>query len=104
MPPGVSKRSNCRCPQHEIADRYEPEPAVGFVPGGEGVDAIHWSAVGRPQRTKKLSVIQVRAQDVLPAAVGDLVLRAIRTAGPHLEAGALVTVDSLRHRVRLLPI
>jgi predicted nuclease of predicted toxin-antitoxin system len=55
-------------------------------------------------RSNKPSVIQVRAQDVLPAAIGDLVLRAIRAAGPHLEAGALVTVDSLRHRVRLLPI
>jgi len=55
-------------------------------------------------RTNKPSVIQVRAQDVLPAAIGDLVLRAIRAAAPHLEAGALVTVDSLRHRVRLLPI
>jgi predicted nuclease of predicted toxin-antitoxin system len=102
---------------------------------GEGVDAIHWSAIGRPQaadseildyavangwivfthdldfgtllatlRTNKPSVIQVRAQDVLPAAIGGLVLRAIRTAEAHLEAGALVTVDSLRHRVRLLPI
>jgi predicted nuclease of predicted toxin-antitoxin system len=55
-------------------------------------------------RTKSPSVIQVRSQDVLPAAIGDIVLRAIRTAEPHLEAGALVTVDSIRHRVRLLPI
>ncbi len=55
-------------------------------------------------RTNRPSVIQVRAQDVLPAAIGDIVLRAIRAAEPHLEAGALVTVDSFRHRVRLLPI
>ena len=50
------------------------------------------------------SVIQVRAQDVLPSAIGDVIVRAIRTAKPHLEAGALVTVDSFRHRIRLLPI
>jgi predicted nuclease of predicted toxin-antitoxin system len=55
-------------------------------------------------RTNRPSVIQVRSQDVLPAAIGEIVMRAIRTAEPHLEAGALVTVDSVRHRVRLLPI
>jgi predicted nuclease of predicted toxin-antitoxin system len=55
-------------------------------------------------RTKGPSVVQVRCQDVLPSAIGDIVLRAIRTAEPHLEAGALVTVDSIRHRIRLLPI
>ena len=55
-------------------------------------------------RTNSPSVVQVRCQDVLPSAIGDIVVRAIRTAGPHLEAGALATVDSFRHRIRLLPI
>jgi predicted nuclease of predicted toxin-antitoxin system len=55
-------------------------------------------------RTKSPSVIQVRSQDVLPAGIGGIVLRAIRTTEPNLEAGALVTADSFRHRVRLLPI
>jgi predicted nuclease of predicted toxin-antitoxin system len=55
-------------------------------------------------RTNAPSVVQVRCQDVLPSAIGDVVIRAIRTAAPHLEAGALVTVDALRHRIRLLPI
>jgi predicted nuclease of predicted toxin-antitoxin system len=50
------------------------------------------------------SVIQVRTQDVLPSAIGALVLRAIHIAKPNLEAGALVTVDSSRHRIRVLPI
>lgn len=54
--------------------------------------------------TNRPSVIQVRSQDVLPAAIGDMVIRAIRAAEPHLEDGALVTVDPVRHRVRLLPI
>jgi predicted nuclease of predicted toxin-antitoxin system len=55
-------------------------------------------------RTNTPSVLQVRSQDVLPSAIGDVVLRAIRTAEPHLELGALVRVDTFRHRVRLLPI
>ena len=50
------------------------------------------------------SVIQVRAQDVLPAAIGDVVVRAIQTARSNLEGGALVTVEAYRHRVRVLPI
>jgi predicted nuclease of predicted toxin-antitoxin system len=54
--------------------------------------------------TNTPGVLQVRSQDVLPSAIGDIVLRAIRTAEAHLEAGALVTVDSFRHRIRLLPI
>jgi predicted nuclease of predicted toxin-antitoxin system len=50
------------------------------------------------------SVIQVRSQDVLPSAIGEAVIRAIQTAQPHLEKGALITVDPTRHRIRLLPI
>jgi predicted nuclease of predicted toxin-antitoxin system len=55
-------------------------------------------------KTSAPSVIQVRCQDVLPAAIGDIVIRALRMAEPHLQAGALVTVDSQRHRIRLLPL
>lgn len=54
--------------------------------------------------TSRPSVIQIRTQDVLPFAIGDIVLRAIQTAKSSLETGALVTVDSSRHRVRALPI
>ena len=50
------------------------------------------------------SVIQVRCQDVLPTAIGEIVLRAIHAAEMHLDHGALVTVDPNRHRIRLLPI
>jgi len=50
------------------------------------------------------SVIQLRSQEVLPSAIGETVLRAIRAAEPHLEKGAIVTVDPVRQRVRLLPI
>jgi predicted nuclease of predicted toxin-antitoxin system len=55
-------------------------------------------------KTNGPSVIQVRLQDVLPSAIGEAVLRAIRAAQPHLETGALVTVDAMRQRIRLLPI
>jgi predicted nuclease of predicted toxin-antitoxin system len=50
------------------------------------------------------SVVQIRAQDVLPAAIGDIVVHALHAAQSHLDAGALVTIDPRHHRVRLLPI
>ncbi len=50
------------------------------------------------------SVIQIRAQDLLPDAIGDLMIRSIRAAQEHLENGALVTVDTARMRIRVLPI
>ena len=50
------------------------------------------------------SVLQIRSQDVLPAAVGELVVRAITATYDHLREGALVTIDPARHRIRLLPI
>lgn len=50
------------------------------------------------------SVIQIRAQDVLPSGIGDVVLKALEAAHIHLKDGALVTVDPAKHRIRLLPI
>jgi predicted nuclease of predicted toxin-antitoxin system len=50
------------------------------------------------------SVIQVRAQDVAPAHLGNLVLSALSTHRADLDAGALITVDETRARIRILPI
>lgn len=50
------------------------------------------------------SVIQVRTQDVLPHSLGPVVLRALEAVRPHLEQGAIVTVDLASQRIRLLPI
>ncbi|MEO1403023.1 MAG: DUF5615 family PIN-like protein [Cyanobacteria bacterium J06635_1] len=50
------------------------------------------------------SVFQVRTQDTLPDAIGELVLSAIRQFQVELETGALVTVDASRARARILPI
>jgi predicted nuclease of predicted toxin-antitoxin system len=50
------------------------------------------------------SVLQVRAQNVLPAAIGELVMRVVAEHSEALEAGALVTVDERNARIRILPI
>jgi predicted nuclease of predicted toxin-antitoxin system len=55
-------------------------------------------------RARGPSVVQVRTQNVLPVAIGNLVVRVLTEHGASLEAGALVTVDERAARVRILPI
>ncbi|GAX36816.1 DUF5615 family PIN-like protein [Nodularia sp. NIES-3585] len=50
------------------------------------------------------SVIQVRSQDILPAHLGNLVINALRQFQQELEMGALVTVDEVKAKVKILPI
>lgn len=49
------------------------------------------------------SVIQVRAEDNSPEAIGPLLLKAIELMATELRAGALITVEPSRNRMRLLP-
>jgi predicted nuclease of predicted toxin-antitoxin system len=50
------------------------------------------------------SVLQVRGLNVLPQAIGPLVLSLLRTYGDELERGILVVADERRQRVRILPL
>ncbi|WP_295409420.1 DUF5615 family PIN-like protein [uncultured Thiocystis sp.] len=50
------------------------------------------------------SVIQLRAEHILPKFVGAAVLETLEMAATALEEGALVTIDPRRHRIRLLPL
>ena len=50
------------------------------------------------------SVIQVRTQNVLPDHIGPIVLAALRDHSTLLLAGAVVSVDEEKSRVRVLPL
>jgi predicted nuclease of predicted toxin-antitoxin system len=50
------------------------------------------------------SVVQVRAQDVTPTHLVPLVVRAIKAHIEELNQGALVTIDDVSARVRVLPL
>ena len=50
------------------------------------------------------SVVQLRAHDVLPAAVVEIVVETLRTFKSDLQRGAIVTADESRGKVRILPI
>jgi predicted nuclease of predicted toxin-antitoxin system len=73
----------------------------GFVVFTHDLD---FGALLAARKSRGPSVIQVRTQDVLPTAIGTVVLQAIVTARGHLEAGAIVIVEPARSRIRLLPI
>jgi predicted nuclease of predicted toxin-antitoxin system len=51
----------------------------------------------------KPSVVQVRADDVRPGAIGQAVIDTLRQASAELHSGALVTLDAGRTRIRVLP-
>jgi predicted nuclease of predicted toxin-antitoxin system len=50
------------------------------------------------------SVIQVRGQNVLPDHMSPIVLAAMKQYESDLASGALVVVDEVKSRVRILPI
>lgn len=50
------------------------------------------------------SIIQVRTQDVTPSAIGKLVVNSLRQFQLELEGGALVVLDEVCPRVRILPL
>jgi predicted nuclease of predicted toxin-antitoxin system len=50
------------------------------------------------------SVVQIRAEDPSPEAIGVLLLAGLRQMADDLNAGALVTIEPGRSRLRLLPL
>lgn len=65
---------------------------------------LDFGAILAASRGKGPSVVQIRADDVSPDAIGAQVVSAIRQLGSELDVGALVTVDAARARMRLLPL
>ena len=50
------------------------------------------------------SVLQIRAENVLPDYLEGMVIAALNQHEADLTSGALVVVDGIRSRVRVLPI
>jgi predicted nuclease of predicted toxin-antitoxin system len=65
---------------------------------------LDYSAILAASGDKGPSVVQVRADLLIPAAIGDAVLAALRNQRKDIEAGAIVTLDAYRARVRILPL
>jgi predicted nuclease of predicted toxin-antitoxin system len=52
----------------------------------------------------KPSVVQIRASDVTPEAIGKSVIVALKQMESELEKGALITIDPQPARLRVLPL
>jgi predicted nuclease of predicted toxin-antitoxin system len=65
---------------------------------------LDFGAILAVTRAAAPSVIQVRAQDVTPEHLTDLVVRALRQHEAILQQGALITIDEARLRSRILPL
>jgi predicted nuclease of predicted toxin-antitoxin system len=65
---------------------------------------LDFSAILAATGRQKPSVIQLRADLLTPAAIGGAVVRAIEQTRAELAAGALVSIDPSRARVRILPL
>lgn len=65
---------------------------------------LDFSAILAATHGEKPSVVQIRAEDVNPDKIGPQVAAALRQMESELKEGALLTVDSNRTRLRLLPL
>jgi predicted nuclease of predicted toxin-antitoxin system len=65
---------------------------------------LDFGAILAATQGKKPSVVQVRADDVSPAAIGLQVVGALKQMANELETGALLIIDPVRTRMRLLPL
>lgn len=51
-----------------------------------------------------LSIVQLRVDCPLPEVVGPMLIEVLKNHAAQLKEGCLITLDSKRHRVRLLPL
>ena len=65
---------------------------------------LDFSAILATTHGEKPSVVQIRAEDVSPDAIGAAVVAALQQMASDLEDGALVTIEPGRTRLRVLPL
>jgi predicted nuclease of predicted toxin-antitoxin system len=65
---------------------------------------LDFSAILAATHRDKPSVVQIRADDVSLESIGTQIVSALRQMESELEAGALLTIDPYRTRLRLLPL
>jgi predicted nuclease of predicted toxin-antitoxin system len=65
---------------------------------------LDFSAILAATLDLKPSVVQIRADNVSPDAIGDRVVSALAQLEPELLRGALATIDPGRTRLNILPL
>lgn len=83
------------------------EQIMAYAAANEYIVMTHdldFGAILAATRGDKPSVVQIRAEDVSPIAIGARVVAALKQMEPELVTGALLTVDATRARLRVLPL
>lgn len=65
---------------------------------------LDFGAILAATQEQRPSVLLLRSDLLTPAAVGATVVAAVRQCAQELRAGALVSVDAVRARLRVLPL
>jgi predicted nuclease of predicted toxin-antitoxin system len=65
---------------------------------------LDFGAILAATHGEKPSVVQIRAENVTPEAIGATVIEALQQLADELDVGALVTIDPQHTRLRLLPL
>lgn len=65
---------------------------------------LDFSGILAATKGTKPSVVQIRALVLAPEIIGKRIVAALRRTVDDLEAGALLTIDTDRSRIRLLPL
>ena len=85
-------------PDDEIIAKAKAEGYVIFT------HDLDFGAIMFFARADKPSIVQVRASDARPEAIGADVVSALHQVKKELEEGALLTIDPQRSRLKLLPL
>ena len=134
MPHGGQKKLNCRLPHEnidryepvpalvrsfakrrletlhwsEVGDIKAPDTDIMACAKEKGfcvfTHDLDFGAILASTKASSPSVFQVRIQNILPQAIGELVIKNLHKFQTELESGALVTFNEAREKVRILPI
>jgi predicted nuclease of predicted toxin-antitoxin system len=93
-----SKIGNPNAPDQEIMAWALENNAVVFT------NDLDFSAILAATQAQSPSVFQIRTQDLLPDQVAEVVISTLRQFEDELFAGALLSLDKTKSRVRILPM
>ena len=93
-----SQLGMANAPDHEIMTFARDNGYVVFT------NDLDFSTLLAATNAERPSVVQVRAENLRPDAIGKEVIAALQQMKTELDEGALVTVDPKRTRLRVLPL
>lgn len=92
-----SRIGNPKAPDQEIMEWARSNGWIVFT------HDLDFGALLALTRVQSPSVIQVRAQDIMPVHWAARLIETIREHQSLIEKGALVTIDETKARIRILP-